>query len=269
MAGNVLSAHIGYLFSELPLDKRVSAARKAGFDAVEHPSPFFLSASELRRQLNDEGMSFSQLAGGSGDASRGEKGLAAIVGREQDFRSSFLKALDYAEEIDCPFIHPMAGIAGDRMRAETVYHDNIAFAVEACRGRSPAVLIEAISQIAVPGYFMARLDDALAISDSFEPDEVSILLDTYHAAAESADAVTFIAAHGNRLGHIHIADHPGRNQPGTGSLNFAEILAGLSAAGFSGAIGFEYIPTGETLASLSWLPEWKARLADHQSMASA
>ncbi|MEO9337493.1 TIM barrel protein [Mesorhizobium sp. SB112] len=269
MKGNALSAHIGYLFSKLPLEKRVPAARKAGFDAVEHPSPFALSAKELRKQLNDEGMSFSQLAGGAGDASRGEKGLAALAGRAQDFRASFLKALDYAEEIDCPFIHPMAGVASDRVIAGSVYRDNIAFAVEACRGRGPSVLIEAISRTVVPDYFMGKLDDAVAISNDFEPGEISILLDTYHAAAEGIDAGAFIAAHGGRLGHIHIADHPGRHQPGTGNIDFAKFLSGLSAAGFSRAIGFEYIPEGETLASLGWLPEWKARLANHRPAALA
>src|SRR5699024_7075237 len=113
---------------------------------------------------------------------------------------------------------------------EQTYRDNIAFAVESCQGRGPSVLLEAISRKVVPGYHLRRLEQAAGIAGEFAPGAVSILFDTYHAAVDGVDGVAAIGTYAPLLGHIHIADCPGRHEPGSGVLDFPAILGALRAA---------------------------------------
>lgn len=264
MAQNKLSGHLGYLFNEVPLAQRMKAAADTGFTAVEHPSPFAIPAREMRSAIDELGLSFAQLAGGAGDASRGEKGLACLPGREGDFRAGFDSAVDYAMTVGAAYVHPMAGVPdnGDLARAQEVYLENIGYAVDAASKAGVKVLIEAISGAAVPGYFVPTLQRAAAIQDVFGTDRISLLVDTFHAAVTEIDLPAWIGANGHRIGHVHIADFPGRHEPGTGMLTFEPILAALQAEGYAGAIGFEYIPSTATSASASFLPDWQRLLSE-------
>lgn len=256
-----LSAHIGYLFADLPLAQRFSAAKAAGFDAVEHPNPLSIPPRTMLGLLAEDDLWFTQLAAATGDAARGEKGLAAVPGREVDFLESFKRAVDYAEAIFCPFVHPMAGIAPINARADAVtdtYFRNIDAALRVLERRPVRLLVEAISHSAVPGYYLHSLSQAIALSRSYAAGEVSILLDTFHARANGEDAVAIVSADVARIGHVHIADHPGRHEPGTGQFDFSAFVAQLKASGFNGALGFEYVPHTNTLDGLHWLPEWQA-----------
>ena len=258
----LFSAHIGYLYNEHALIDRIDAARQDGFTAVEHPNPLVIDPTLMLAQLKNYGMSFAQMGAAGGDAARGEKGLAALPGCESDFRDALRRALDYAEIIGCPFVHPMAGVVaeGDSTRAEETYRTNLAYAVQECRGRSTTILVEAISEAAVPGYFLSTLAKALAIADEIAPSEIWFLADTYHAAASGTDLDAFITAHANRIGHIHIADFPGRHEPGTGDFDFEPLLKRLVSSNYSKAIGFEYIPSTVTDGTLAWMSSWKERL---------
>lgn len=261
MCSSRLSAHIGYLYGEYPLLDRVDAARRAGFTAVEHPNPLAIPARDLMARLNEHGMRFAQMAAAVGDGARGEKGLAALPGREAEFRDALARSLDYAEEIGCPLVHPMAGVVdGDAERAAGVYRANLTYAVEQCRGRPMGILVEAISEAAIPGYFLPSLEKALSLADEIAPSEILLLADSFHAAAAGTDLVAFIAAQARRIGHIHIADYPGRHEPGTGDIAFEPILRALMAAGYEGAIGFEYVPSAATDSTLSWMAPWQALL---------
>ncbi|QRM56182.1 TIM barrel protein [Sinorhizobium sp. BG8] len=263
MLPNRLSAHIGYLFKELPLFERIAAAAEAGFTAIEHPQPFEISAADMRAELERFGLAISQIAGAVGNADKGEKGLAALPGREADFQEEFNRALDYAVAVDCPFVHPMAGVPSTRdgaAIAET-YHRNLSYAVERSAGTPVKVLIEAISEAAVPGYAMSTLDHAAKIQDLYGPGNVALLVDTYHARANGVALEGWIAANHHRIGHIHIADHPGRHEPGTGTIAFEPLLAVLQSHAYEGAIGFEYIPSKTTIDSAAFLPRWKQFMA--------
>jgi 2-dehydrotetronate isomerase len=240
------SAHLGYLFTELPLERRFAAARAAGFEAVEHPEPFTLAPEALRALLDANGLRIAQITSGVGT----EKGLAALPGHEEEFRDGYARALDYAETIGCPFVHPMAGIGGD----EATYRSNIEVAVRLAEGRKPRVLVEAISKAAVPGYFMCHSKDMLALAESFAG-QISVLIDSFHASADGHDPATALVAAAPFLGHVHIADFPGRHEPGSGGTDFAALLTTLADLGFGGAIGFEYLPSGAD--HLSWLAHWR------------
>ena len=244
------SAHIGYLYTELPLVDRLAAAARDGFTAIEHPEPWVIPAAEMATRLADLDLTFSQVTSGMG--ATGEKGLAALPGRESDFRSGFMRALDYASMIGCPFVHPMAGVRGD----EITYLANVGWSLCACEGRPVQVLVEAIT---IPGYQLGSLRAASALQDAFPG--LLLLLDTYHALIQGEDPASWIQANPSRVGHVHIADHPGRHEPGTGEIDFTTFLSALLAVGYGGAIGFEYIPTTATTPSTGFLPGWKAQLS--------
>lgn len=258
---NKLSAHIGYLFKEVPLGERVASAAAAGFTAVEHPQPFSIGPQVMRKMVDEHGLFFAQLAGGAGDASKGEKGLASLPGREADFRASFDRALEYALIVGAPLIHPMAGVPGDEnaAQAKDVYLENIRYAVDQTAGSGARVLIEAISEAAVPGYAISSLQKAIEVQDIFGIEKVTLLVDTFHAAVTEVELTKWIPWNGARIGHVHIADFPGRHEPGTGTLPFNDILSALQAVEFGDAIGFEYIPSNSTVESASFLQDWKLR----------
>ncbi|MDV7143565.1 TIM barrel protein [Tropicimonas sp. TH_r6] len=254
-----LSAHIGYLFSEFALRDRVSAARAAGFGAVEHPDPFEIPAREMARILDGEGMRFAQLSSGIGGG--GLKGLACLPGKETDFQEAFRRSVDYAERIGCPFVHPMAGIVPtglSRGAAEATYRSNIEFAIRLCDQSPVTVLVEAISCAFAPGYLINDHAALISVLAPYQHD-VRVLLDTFHAANNNDSIGLFLASAKLRPGHVHIADFPGRHEPGTGRLNFEHLLGLLAKVGYAGTIGFEYIPSGATTDHLSWMQEWSGR----------
>ncbi len=255
---NRLSAHIGYLYTDLPLVNRLAAAARDGFTAVEHPEPWAIPAAEMRTRLADLDLTFSQVTSGMGDPARSEKGLAALPEREDDFRRGFERALDYALGVGCRFVHPMAGVPKDgAQQAGETYRRNLLWAIEHCQGTGARVLVEAIT---VPGYFMSSLALASQLQDQLTG-AFSLLFDTFHAATLGEDPVRWITANAARIGHAHIADHPGRHEPGTGILPFDRILSALATAEYAGAIGFEYIPSmASTSHSAQFLSGWKPLL---------
>lgn len=249
---NRFSAHIGYLYTELPLADRLAAAARDGFTAIEHPGPYDIPVAEMRRRLEDLGLGFSQITSGMGR--EGEKGLACLKGRESAFRAGFDRALDYAQAIGCPYVHPMAGVVqGGWLDAGEVYRANLGWAQERCEGSGVRLLVEAIT---IPGYYMGTLAAAAELQDGFSG-RLDLLFDSYHAAVLDEDPAAWVAANATRIGHVHIADHPGRHEPGTGTVDFAALLSTLVGAGYGGAIGFEYIPSIPTAESLRFLPGWK------------
>lgn len=255
-----LSAHIGYLFTERALHERIGAAARSGFSAVEHPDPTLLPAAQWVGLLGEAELSFTQMSSGTGGGTY--KGLACVPGMEARFMEMWLRSIDFAEEIGARYLHPMAGIAdpSESQLAQTTYLKNIESAVKSAEGRAPTVLIEAISHQTVPGYLMSSLACIDELLSDFASD-VHILIDTYHAAVNEEDPVQFMSAKRFTVGHVHVADSPGRHEPGTGALNFDRLLDKLLANSFDGAIGFEYIPETDTENGLGWLKEWQARLS--------
>lgn len=250
------SAHLGYLFTDRPLEARPAAAAAAGFTGIEHPGPYALPARRLAALLADQGLSFVQLAIPSGDAGKGEKGLAALPGREREFRDGLERALDYAEAVGCGLVHAMSGItpAGTSFAAAwDVYLANLYHAAERCGRRGMQLVIEPITVATVPGYLMSDPGLALRAMDAVKSPHLAMLFDAYHATLLGIDATSFVAGHLGRIAHLHVADHPGRHEPGTGVIDYPRFFETLEAAGYAGFIGCEYVPRSTTEAGLGWL----------------
>ena len=258
------SAHLGYMFTEHPLRDRFAAARRAGFPAVEHPSPYAIPAAELCALLDAEGLAFVQFALPAG-AGKGEKGFAAIPGREAEFLASVDAGLDYAAEAGAQFVQLQSGVippGADTSRLWDTYVGNLRAATAQAAERGLTVLIEPIGAATIAGYFMDRSDLALRALDEAGAPNARLLFDVFHSTVAGVDPVGFVRAHAGRIGHLHIADHPGRHQPGTGTIDFSALFAAVGQVGYAGFIGCEYIPDGSTEGSLGWYAPYRNDHAD-------
>lgn len=251
-----LSAHLGYMFTERPFAERFAAARAQGFSKVEAPTPYqVLKASELREILQGEGLEYIQMALAPGDGQRGEKGIAALPARVVEFREAVLQGLDYAADVGIPFVHPMAGQvpAGQRTEAaQKTYLDNLHFTAAEAEKRGLRVLIEPFSRPTVPDYFLDSVDQAAGVVAALGLSNIAILMDVYHEAVCGRDPAQTLRRHAAVIGHLHLADCPGRNEPGTGKIDFTDLRAVIDEVGFPGSLGCEYKPAGVTEAGLNW-----------------
>lgn len=250
------SAHIGYLFNEVPLEQRFAAARKAGFFMVEHPSLYSLPAARVKQLLAENGLGIVQSSFPAGDITRGEKGFAALPDQIERFRASLAGSLDYAVEAGIPALHCMAGVrpagANPRQMWDT-YIDNMCMAANAAAERGMLLLIEPISSGSIADYFIEDPADAVRAIAEIAAPNVRLLFDVFHATMIGRDPFAFIRQHAAQIYHIHIADHPGRHEPGTGTIDFQRLYDVLEAVEYDGFIGCEYTPCGTTVDGLGWL----------------
>lgn len=257
------SAHIGYLFSDLPLLERISAARASGFDAVENPAPYATPAADVAAALKQAGLTYVQMGLPSGDPAKGEKGLAALPDRVAEFRATLEPSLDYAAAVGCRAMHAMAGVRPDGVPAERLwatYLDNLALAADAAKARGMLLLLEPIGSGTIANYVLDHPDLALRAIADLKRDNVRLIFDAFHTVNAGLDPLPFIRDHVDLIHHMHIADYPGRHEPGTGTVDFAALYATLDKAGYAGLIGCEYVPAGRTQDGLSWLAAHKAGL---------
>jgi hydroxypyruvate isomerase len=251
-----LSAHLGYLFTELPLEERFGAAKRAGFAAVEHPALYALPPARVRELLAETGLPLVQTGFPSGEISRGEKGFAALPDQVDRFRESLALGLDYAEAIGVPAVHAMAGVkpaGADLSRMWDTYIGNMREAADALGAQGRLLLIEPISQGSIAEYFIEDPEDAVRAMAEIGRDNVRLLFDVFHATSIGADPLAFIRRHASLIYHVHIADHPGRHEPGSGTIDFGALRQTLDEVGYDGFIGCEYAPAGRTDEGLGWM----------------
>src|SRR3954466_8594101 len=256
MPGFAYSAHIGYLFTDKPMAERIASAARYGFAGVEHPAPYAVPATDMAGWLNSAGARYVQLGLYSGDASKGEKGLGIFPDRRGEFRKSVGEALGYAEAIGASMVHAMAGILPSGQRAQhhwDCYVENLAFAAKEARPRGIKVIVEAMSPAAVPEYFIATPDQAARVIAEAGEENIGLLLDVFHTASVGLNVEQEIAKHAALLAHVHIADHPGRHEPGSAMVDFDKLERALHKANYDGFLGCEYSPIGSTEAGLGWL----------------
>ncbi|MBB4003465.1 hydroxypyruvate isomerase family protein [Aurantimonas endophytica] len=252
------SAHIGYLFNELPLESRIEAARAAGFAAVEHPAPYSVPAKTMAALLRDAGLPYVQFGLRSGNAARGEKGIAIFPDRRDEFRANLAEGLDYAEAIGVRMLHAMAGVLPEAERKpehRACYLENLRLAAGEAEKRGIRIIVEAMSPAAVPDYFLPTAASAReAIAEAGHPN-LGLLLDVFHTVAAGDDPITAIHASREMIAHVHIADHPGRHEPGSGTIDYDAVRSALAEIGYTGFIGCEYVPAGATADGLGWMPQ--------------
>jgi hydroxypyruvate isomerase len=249
------------LFTELPLLRRPAAAREAGFDAVEFWWPFERSVptngvmADFVAAVRDADVRLVGLNFPAGDMAAGDRGLVSWPGRTQEFRAGVECALSIGEQLGVRAFNALYGnrIEGaDANEQDELAVDNLAFAAAAAARIGASVLLEPVS--GAPHYPLRTAADALIAAERVPADNVRLLADLYHLSVNGDDVDAVIAAHATEIGHVQIADAPGRHQPGTGHLPIPAYLRALAAAGYAGWVGLEYVPAGPSAASFDWLP---------------
>jgi len=245
-----LCAHLGYQFTEYQGLERLRQAAAAGFEAVEWPAIYGFSPEALAGCMADAGLQWVQVTLPAGDAARGEKGIAALPGRQDDHRRGLDEAVRYAKALGSSLIHPMAGVGAPLSDPACMdaYLRNLELAVEMAQAEGMRVLIEVISEATVPGYALSTYELAAQVQKQL-PD-LLLLLDSYHAQALTGDPAALARQWAGRIGHVQIADAPGRHEPGTGRIDFQAFFRALHAAGYDRWVGCEYKPMAHTLDGL-------------------
>jgi hydroxypyruvate isomerase len=245
------AANLNFLFTELPLLDRFDAAAKAGFTAVESTNLYDATAEDIAARLKVNGLTLALFNTPAGNAAAGERGLAALAGREKDFWAAFETALRYAEVTGGRRIHLVAGLVHQGAQRAT-YVANLSRAAQAAAANGIEVLIEPISRRSTPGFFLNKTDDARAIIHEVGEPNLRLQFDLYHRQIEEGDVATAIREFAPLTGHYQIASPPDRGEPDDGEMNYAYLFRRIDETGFDGWIGCEYRPRRGTVAGLKW-----------------
>jgi hydroxypyruvate isomerase len=259
--------NLSILFTELPLLERPAAARAAGFEAVELWWPFPVPVPEdraidaLLHALDDAGVRLVGLNFDAGDMAAGDRGLASRPYDSARFRANIDVTVGIAEATGCRVLNALYGkrVHGlDPHAQDDLAITNLGLAAEAARRCDATVVVEALNSHENAGYPLTSSHAALSVIDRVRDQagtgNVAFLADFYHLARMGEDPLTVIDRHAPDFGHVQIADVPGRGQPGTGDIAYADVLAALDAAGYTGFVGLEYRPVGPSADSFGWLP---------------
>ena len=254
------AANVSTLYPEHALPDRIGAAARDGFAAVEVQGPYEVPAVEFARALRDARVQLVLMNAPAGDAAAGERGLAALPGRERDFEQAIARALDYARTTGSPRVHVQAGRPGpEAAPAECLktYLCNLAFACDTLRPHGIAVTIEPINTRDIPGYYLNRQQQAADVIGALKKDNLRLQMDLYHLQIMEGDLSRRLERHFPLVGHVQVAGVPDRREPDLGEVHFPALFRLLDRLGYAGWIGCEYRPAracaGGTSAGLDWL----------------
>ena len=250
-----LAANLSMMFNEVPFLDRFAAARQAGFEAVEFLFPYEFPAKELRQRLDDNGLTQALFNMPPGDWAKGERGLASLPGRVEEFRASVRKALDYAGALDCKLVHCMAGLVPEGVppvTAASLYAANLAWAGEQAQAAGVKLAIEPINHRDMPGYFLHTEAQGAAVVEAIGRDRIGLQFDVYHCQITEGDVTKRMEAFMPVIAHMQIADVPARNEPGTGEIGWEFVFRRMDELGYRGWVGCEYRPAGDTVQGLAW-----------------
>lgn len=250
------AANLSTLFTEVPFLERFALAKSAGFSAVECQFPYSAEVADIIAALaeNDLQMVLHNMPPGDWDA--GERGIAILPGREDEFRAGVVRAVDYAGALGCRQINCLSGIEpedADSSTLRTTFAENLKFAADALEKADIRLLVEPINAIDVPGFFLHRLEMAQELIEDVGSGNLFIQYDLYHRARGGGELIESFLQFKNHISHIQIADVPGRHEPGTGQIDFPAVFATLDAEGYGGWVGCEYFPEAATVEGLGWM----------------
>jgi hydroxypyruvate isomerase len=253
-------ANVSTLFTDRPLLQRFAAARAAGFSAVEIQFPYAEPAEAIAQALHDNGLSLQLMNLPAGDWAAGERGMASHPGREAEFREGVARAVDYARVLNAPRLHCLAGLqpagVGAAQARETLVN-NLRFAAAAFAAEGRTLMVEPINTFDVPGYALSTVDDAIALIEAVGAPTLKLQYDLYHQQRMRGELIATLKQRLPHIGHIQIADNPGRGEPGTGEIAWTTVFAAIESSGYAGWVGLEYFPLDKaprgTETGLGWL----------------
>ncbi len=254
------AANLTMLFTEVPFLDRFSRAADAGFKAVEFLFPYAYPAAQIKTRLEDCGLQLVLHNLPAGDWEAGDRGVACQPDRVEEFRDGIARAIDYAQALGVVQLNCLAGkappgVSEEHLRATLI--GNLAYAAARLKGAGLRLLIEPVNTFDIPTFYLNRTAQAASVLAELAVDNVFIQYDIYHAQRMEGELAATMAKHLRQIGHIQLADNPGRHEPGSGEINYPFLFEYLDHAGYSGWIGCEYKPATQTQAGLGWLQRWR------------
>ncbi|MFJ3524487.1 2-oxo-tetronate isomerase [Pseudomonas sp. NPDC090203] len=256
------AANLSMLYPQHDFLDRFAAAAADGFEAVEYLFPYDFTAAEIKQRLVDNKLTQALFNAPPGDWAKGERGIASLPGREEEFRAGIQKALEYAAVLGNDRIHVMAGLLPSeelREKHHAVYIENLHHAAQEAAKVGVTVLIEPINTRDMPGFFLNRQDQGQAVCKEVGADNLKVQFDFYHCQIVEGDVISKLRRDFAGVGHIQIAGVPDRHEPNLGEVNYPWLFEEIDRLGYTGWIGCEYRPKGDTSEGLQWLRDWKAK----------
>jgi hydroxypyruvate isomerase len=257
-----LAANLSMMFTEVPFLDRLAAAAAAGFAAVEYLFPYAEPPEALAERLAENGLEQVLFNLPPGDWEAGERGLAILPDRVGAFRDGVGQAIEYAKALGCKRLHAMAGVAPSGVhpaQLRETYVENLKYAAREAAKAGITILIEPINSHDVPGYYLVTSTQALAVIGAVGAPNLRLQYDVYHAQIMEGDLAHTLEKNLGVIGHIQIADTPGRHEPGTGEISYDFLLGFMDKVGYAGWVGCEYRPRSGTLAGLGWARPYLGR----------
>ena len=265
--GHVLpyAANCTFLFTEVDLLERPAAARAAGFDAIEfwwpwpdQPVPPDTEIDKFVTAIRDAGVHLIGLNFFAGDLAGADCGVLSIPARSAEFRDNIAVTMGIGEALGVPAFNALYGNRVNDVTPEQqddLATENLTLAARAAAAIGGTVLVEPVS--GPKPYPLRTANDVAAVLDRVHAPNLGMCCDLFHLANNGDDIDAALSAYAHRIAHVQIADHPGRGEPGTGTLDLKRYLSTIAASGYSGYVGLEYIPTTTTIDSLRWLRQPK------------
>lgn len=255
------SANLSFLFQELPFLDRLDAAAGNGFHAVEYMSPYEYAVGEISSRLKKYRMEQALFNLPAGDFAKGERGYASDPTRVKEFQGGVAEAIAIAGELHCTRINCLVGIAIpglDPALARKTMVENLRFAANRLGASGITLVVEPLNRIDTPGFLIGTTAEALALIDEVGGPNFKLQYDCYHAQRSEGNIIATLRKQIERIGHVQLADSPGRNEPGTGELAYERILPVLDEIGYSGWVGLEYKPSRPTAETFTWMNALRA-----------
>ena len=250
------AANLTMLFTEDSFLDRFSRAKSAGFDAVEFLFPYAFPAEEIKAKLDQCELKLVLHNMPPGDWVGGERGIACLPDRVDEFRAGVAKSVEYANTLGVMQLNCLAGVAPSDVNPEILrktFLSNLKYAAMELRKTNIKLLIEPINTFDIPHFFLSGTQQAIEILDELNVDNAFLQYDLYHAQRMEGELANTLTQNLKRIAHIQLADNPGRHEPGTGEINFHYLFQLLDTIGYAGWVGCEYRPASNTAAGLSWI----------------
>ena len=254
------AANLSMLFTEVPFPNRFAAAAEAGFRGVEYLFPYALEMDDIAERLRKNGLTQVLFNLPAGNWEAGERGIACHPDRVFEFQDGVGKAIDYARALDCTQVNCLAGIvpAGvDVSVAHRTLADNLKFAASKLEDAGITLLAEPLNTYDIPSFFLNRSAQAIALFDEVGSPNLKLQYDIYHMQRMEGELANTIERLLPRIAHLQLADNPGRNEPGTGEINYPYLLNFIDRLGYDGWIGCEYKPRNGTKEGLGWMQAYR------------
>jgi hydroxypyruvate isomerase len=257
------AANLTMLFTEAPFLERFALARQAGFTHIEYLLPYAFGIKELKGRLEANSLNQVLFNLPCGDWAAGDRGIAALPERTAEFRAGVAQAVEYALGLGVSQLNCLAGKKSSKQSDTehwTTLVQNVRFAAQRLQEHRLTLMVEAINHFDIPGFFLNRTEQVAKVIEEAAMPNVLIQYDVYHAQREEGEVAATLRKYANRIGHIQVADNPGRHQPGTGEINYPFVLKEIDTLGYQGYVGLEYVPHPDSKSSFRWVKEFGYKL---------